>query len=236
MRSRTFPALIVAFVLALAFSTVGCQKAEQKPETNDEPKTTEKTSDTSAKKELDGLFSKAKQVEGISAEYVVTTKQGGVSSKIWLMGSRVKTETDIGGKRMVALVDGDGGIYTYYPDEKIGTKLTSKAQVNLAETPLEAVEDLDTGGMKFEKDEVVDGVATKVFGFVAVGMQAKIWVREDIGLPVKIESIAKDGTTTVIEYKNVEIGPIADDVFTVPSDIQITDVSVPQDKPQELPR
>ena len=44
-------------------------------------------------------------------------------------------------------------------------------------------------------------------------------------IPLRIESIS-GGVPTVLEYKNLQIGPIVDDVFTLPQGVEIMEMDM----------
>jgi outer membrane lipoprotein-sorting protein len=55
--------------------------------------------------------------------------------------------------------------------------------------------------------------------------QTKMWVREDYGLPVRVEVTALDGQKTVIEYKNLKVGAVPAENFQLPAGVPVTDMS-----------
>jgi outer membrane lipoprotein-sorting protein len=56
------------------------------------------------------------------------------------------------------------------------------------------------------------------------GTVSKMWLMEDQGMPVKMEAESAEGKI-VIEYKNYNIGKQADDLFQLPTDAQVMDMS-----------
>jgi len=49
----------------------------------------------------------------------------------------------------------------------------------------------------------------------------KMWLRKDIGMPVRVEQTTSEGPI-VIEYKNYQIGPQDDSLFEIPAGVDIT--------------
>ncbi len=53
----------------------------------------------------------------------------------------------------------------------------------------------------------------------------KMWVSEEYGIPLRVET-PEEGSQTIIEYKNLKVGPIAEDVFEIPQGVQIIDMDL----------
>ncbi|MBC7325977.1 MAG: hypothetical protein H5T99_11820 [Moorella sp. (in: Bacteria)] len=53
----------------------------------------------------------------------------------------------------------------------------------------------------------------------------RMWVREDYGLPVRVEVTSAAGGKTVMEYKNLRVGPLPPDTFKLPTGVEVTDIN-----------
>lgn len=73
---------------------------------------------------------------------------------------------------------------------------------------------------------VYDGARCRVISIESADGKdkTKMWVREDYGIPVRVETSASDGTKTVMEYKNLKIGKQPADTFELPAGVVITDM------------
>lgn len=73
-----------------------------------------------------------------------------------------------------------------------------------------------------EKRTVYDGVVCRVWQLRGQdGSETKMWVREDYGIPVRVEITAPDGMNMVMEYKNMKISPIPAETFQLPAGLRL---------------
>lgn len=221
--------LLLLLVLAL-ISLAGCggNKENSSQPAGGQPVAQSPTQQAAADSVM-GLFAKGKQVEGMSYDFIITTKEMVVNSKVWLEGEKVKTESVVEGQTIVSVVDGNT-FYTYFPQENRAMKVTSD-QLNeqKTETPEDYTEDVETNPDKYKIVEttVYDGVECKVVEVTSANgkEQSKMWVRQDYGIPIRIESTDPNGDKTVIEFKNLKIGKQPAGTFQLPAGVEVTDAS-----------
>lgn len=174
------------------------------------------------------LFSKGKQIEGMSYDYVFTMPQETISGKMWIQGKSMKTEGTANGQKVVTIINGDTNIfYTYYPDQNTAMKLSSEGQAQETKTPTDYTNDVDPNVVKFIETTVYDGAKCKVYVMQnqATKEQVKMWVREDCGIPVRVETTLQDGTKMTMEYKNLTIGKLPPETFELPAGVKVTDMN-----------
>lgn len=229
MKRKFFYSLLLVLVLAL-LSFAGCGGSK---ENSSQPAGGQTASKGSAQEAADdsvkGLFAKGEQIEGMSYDFIITTKEAAVNSKVWMDGEKVKTETVLEGQTIVSIVDGNT-FYTYFPDEGRAMKMTSdQLSGEKTETPTDYTEDVETNPDKYKVVEttVYDGVECKVVIVTSADgkEQSKMWVRKDYGIPIRIESTDPNGDKTVIEFKNLKVGKQSADTFQLPAGVEVTDAS-----------
>jgi len=54
--------------------------------------------------------------------------------------------------------------------------------------------------------------------------ECKMWVREDYGIPIRVEADSQEGKA-VMEYKNLQIGPQPAEKFQLPAGVQVMDMT-----------
>jgi outer membrane lipoprotein-sorting protein len=219
--------ILVVFLVSTILAGCGTSKTT----------TTETTKDTS-QETLSELFTKGQKVEGLSYEYVLTINGTQASNgKISIQENKMRMETTVEGKTMITIADGQSYL-GYYPDQKIAYKITVD-QTKQAKTPEEYAKEASAETDKFKTLEttVYDGVKCRVISLAGTNgqEQMKMWIREDYGIPVRVETTAADGNKTVIEYKNLKIGKLPDDTFKLPADVQVTDMNDITKQLQQLP-
>ena len=216
-------------LVVLSLSLVGC--GGDKKETDIQPAGSQQSSNdiTQSMKEVSiaDLMAKSKKVEGMSYEFVLTAKDSSMNGKSWIGGSKVKTEALTEGQKMITIFDGDT-IYTYNPDQNIAYKL-SPDKSKKTETPMDYTEDLDSelDKIKILETAVYEGVKCKVVEVMSADgkEQMKMWLREDYGIPMRVESTESDGSKMIMEYKNLKVGPQPEETFKLPDGVQITDIN-----------
>ncbi|MDF9407879.1 hypothetical protein L7E55_05815 [Pelotomaculum isophthalicicum JI] len=98
-----------------------------------------------------------------------------------------------------------------------------------SENPFDYGKDIDTSPDKYKVLEttVYDGIKCKVIA--ATGADGKdnlkMWVREDYGIPIRLETTGADGSKTVIEYKNMTVEKQPANTFRLPAGVTVTDMS-----------
>ncbi len=219
--------LIVAIVLSgLGLTGCGSKSAQEQP-----------TSVKSAKEEsVADLLSKGKQIESMTYDFIITAKDSVINGKVWMQGKKIKTEGVVEGQKSITFYDGETNtIITYIPDQDTAIKLTADKSKKPTKTPGDYSGEYDATKMKVLETTVYDGVKCKVLEVADQGSKSivKMWVREDNGVPVKIETNEPDVGKFVIEYKNMNFGPIPADVFQLPAGIKVTDMNeIMKDLPQ----
>ena len=173
------------------------------------------------------LLGKGKKVEGMSYDYVLTSGETKMLGKVWMENSKIKTETEIEGHKMITFFDSNV-FYTYDPVENVAIKISSEKGKKV-DTPLDYSRDIDSVPDRLkvlEKNTQYEGVdCTLVTTTSPDGKeQSKIWLRRDYGVPVRVELSGADGVKTVMEYKNMKIGPQSPGIFKLPEGAMVTDM------------
>jgi outer membrane lipoprotein-sorting protein len=185
--------------------------------------------EVSAKEEVMNLLSKGKTVNGISYEFVTTT--GGVQSrgKVWMQNDKVRMETILQGQQMILLYDGET-IFQYMPHANIALKIVAKELQGQTPkkplTPTGLVANMDKETLQIVETNVYEGQRCRIISFLHKDNKErmKIWISEEYGIPIKVESMGAEGKPAVSEFKNIKPGPLSLDIFKLPAGVQIQDV------------
>lgn len=223
-------ALLVMGMIAAGLT--GCGSKEQQA-TNAPATTDTKVVEKSGGSDLSTIMKSASQVKGMSFEMVstMTGKNGSMTSngKLYMSNGKVRMEMETAGMKMITISKTPGEVYMYNPTEKTAMKITTPQQS--AELPNEwAKADGDISGLKVMGEEKKDGFDCLVVT-TTTGDNAKMWIRKDIGMPVRTEMTTTDGNV-VVEYKNYNIGAQPDNLFEIPADTQITTMPNMSNLPQ----
>lgn len=219
--------VIMAFLVAGPTGCGGKKKAEERPADRQDLRSEE----TQAGREESNaaILAKSKNIKGMSYEYILTgLPTGRQTGKVWMYGKKMKTEGTQGGQKIITIIDGDTNtVYTYYPGQNKAVKLTTGELGPDAQAPTDYTRDANPDELKvISKKATYDGAVCRVWQLKRQdGSETKMWVREDCGIPVRVEITAPDGMNMVMEYKNIKIGPVPAETFKLPGGVQVTDLT-----------
>jgi len=222
---KTVSVLLSMLLIIALFSLAGCSKDKtNEPAASDQPKTSDKASSSDAS-ELEKLFKSASKVTGVSYDMVSTVKtpQGTMNTqgKYIVSGKKLHLEMETQGMKSIVLYNGSGDTYMYTPSTNIAIK-TPMPKEKPADQWAESPEDL--ANFKIVGHEKIDGFDCVVVTTSVNEGTMKLWLREDIGMPVRMES-GDDTNKMVIEYKNFQVGAQPDSLFELPAGAQVMDMS-----------
>jgi outer membrane lipoprotein-sorting protein len=186
---------------------------------------------TAKTESISDIFAKSQKIDGLSYDYTITASDMVLNGKVWMMGKKMKTESVMDGQKIISYIDGDtNSAIIYYPDRNEATKVSAgqaEEQDAGSKTPLDYTSGIDQTTIKELETVDYDGVKCRVVEITAKDGKevTKMWIREDHGIPMRIESTNQTGQKFLMEYKNMKVGSLSDDVFKLPSGIKITDMS-----------
>lgn len=219
--------LILLLTLSLSF-IAGC--SSQPKETTAPPAKTDSGAQKTAddKEAVKSLFSKGKEVKEMCYEMHITASGLTVESKTWFKGQKMKTDTLVNGQRAVSIFDmAKGELISYLPEKNMATKMKiDEYQGKDNITPLDYLEELEKSEFQILGTETVNGMECKVISVSDKLGKAKMWISVDYGIVVKMEEEV-DGKKTVVEFKNIKIGPgsVPDDTFNLPQGVKVMDIN-----------
>ena len=207
------------------------QTPEQTPADTQGPSSSDKAGN-SGDGEVTALLAKSKEIKEISFEYeIIEGKERAASGGAWVKGSRVKNEITVDGQTMASIYDtAKGEAYMYVKGEKTATLSELTPEITgFFQTPTNFYDDVDVSMVKIVDTETYDGHKCKVMSIVdETGWEeSKMWVSVEYGIPLRIETDDAAGLL-VLEYKNIKVGSVPDDVFQLPKGVEILDMRTPK--------
>lgn len=161
-------------------------------------------------------------------DMVITADGKPIVMRRFYDGARIRTEFAAEGSDMILIELGDAKGTTYFlmPEEKKGFKQSRQAQEETAgklekepaqpEPAVEAkIEDLG--------EEAVGGVPARKFKITYPDGTVLGWFEKADGAPLRMEG-AVSGGSTVIEWKNRQVGEQPAELFRVPKGYDVTDM------------
>jgi outer membrane lipoprotein-sorting protein len=227
---------IAACIIVLSLALLaGCATSEKPPASStptspqtEEPTTppssppTEESEPAQASEEtLDDILVRASGIESVKFDMVITsTGTATMTSKVWLKGQNMKTETTMEGQTVINIINHETRtMYMYMPDQNMAFAMTyDQAQ----ESPIDETQAISQYHPQITGTETIDGKVCLVVEYSVQGTSTKMWIWQEYGFPLKVVTETDQGTTT-IEYKNIEFTDIPDSEFQLPPGVEIMD-------------
>lgn len=186
-------------------------------------KTPTATATSTSGKTLGDVLGTGKSIGDVKYDQVMTasgqTQQ--ITMQIYMkdawLSDKMKFRYEIseGGQTMIYLIDlATRTYYWYLPQEKIAYKM------DMGQAPENPVENAEQIIPVKVGTETVDGKLCDVYQWTFEGSSMKQWIWKEKSFPIRAEATTSSGTT-VIEYKNIVFGPLADSLFQLPAGVQI---------------
>lgn len=213
---------VICFVVA-SLGLVGCGGGKQ-----DAAPSAKQDAPPAKQETLGELFTRGKNLPGMSYDFVMTAEGMNMTGTVWLSGKKMKSEMIADNSKMVTLVDGDANVaYTYNPEQGVAFKIPLDNNLKTADTPDHFTKDVDAAKVKVLESTTYDGVKCKVLLTQENDgkSQTKLWVREDYGIPLRVEVIEANGNKNmVMEYKNLKVGAQPATAFQMPEGVEVMDM------------
>lgn len=209
--------ICVIMLLIVSLGLVGCG----------EKKGTTETSQQTKQESLGDLLAKGRNLPGLTYDFAMSGQGMEMQGKMWVAGQKMKTEMAIQGQKMITIIDGANNVtYNYMPDQNMAMKIAFEPD-KATKAPDQFSKELDVTKTKILETVTYDGVKCKVVEMQGPDgkTQTKMWIREDYGLPARVEIADAEGKKMVIEYKNLKVGQISPETFVLPQGVAITDMS-----------
>lgn len=221
MNRRALLCIIIALIL-FCFGLSGCGGSSRQAE---QPVKQAQVREDS----IADLLVKREKITAFSYDYVMTNSEGSITGKLWVDGSKMRSESLMANQKTIAIVDGQA-MYVYIPDQKQAMKMPYDKN-KPANTPGTYTEPIDATKLKLLETVNYDGSPCKVVSAKTEDKQeTKIWLRVSDGFLMKVEFVGDDGDKIVMEYKNVKVGPVPAELFRLPAGVQIMDMADLQSK------
>ncbi len=211
MRRYIAPLIFVVFLLALG---VGCGSSEDK-------QPAENGADNAAT-ELQDLLERALAVEGLHYQLVMTAPDGELTGEIWQQGEQMRSDFVVEGQEIVNIINAtQNEAFMYMPAENMAIRMPlEKVDLYGSQTPGEYVEEIDPEIVQSVETVQLDGITCKLVTYRTAEEEVKLWLHAEYGLPLRAE-VTTAGEKVLMEYKNLEIGPVAAEVFQLPAGVQV---------------
>jgi outer membrane lipoprotein-sorting protein len=217
--------LVILFVILLSIALAGCggSAPEESPEDQEDDPSASEEEEVSAEE----LLAKGMSVEGFSYDYVLTMPNGEeITHKMWVKGDNMRSEMEnpAGGEPILSIMNMDEGfMYVYHPEVNYAVQMPLDQSDMDTTSPQDYIIESDADTMLFTKRETFDGKECLVYETDYEGGKDKMWIWEEGGMPLRIETTS-GSDTVVVEFLNFTIGNVEDAMFQLPPGAEIMDV------------
>jgi outer membrane lipoprotein-sorting protein len=179
---------------------------------------------TETNNSLINILGMGKDINSIKFDITMTvTGQPPITMTVWQKQQKMREDMTMQGITVSILYDIPSNVmYTYLRDQNMATK-TALDMNMIPNSPIENASDILDYSPNITGTETIDGKVCKVIEYNEAGISSvKMWLWEEKGLPLKME-VTADGTTTTIEYNNIDLTDIPDSIFEIPEGVIITE-------------
>ena len=213
--------MTLAVIVSVLFVLAGCGGS-------DKTSTSSSNQSTAKQESAADLLAKGKNLPGLTYDYVMKVKEGPtMTGKVWLSGKKMKTESTMENQKIITFLDGEANvIYNYMPSQAKIMKIPFDP-TKAAKTPEQYSQETDAAKVKILETVNYDGVSCKVVlrEEKSGQSQVKMWVREDYGIPAKVEVMEAGVLQMTAEYKNIKVGSVPPETFALPQGVPVIDMS-----------
>ena len=147
--------------------------------------------------------------------------EGTFTTRTWLKGKKMKTETTSEGETVINIIDLDAQTsITYMPEQGLAIEFDF---ADAPEPATETTEDIEQYDPTIIGIEVIDGHECTVIEYTVEGSSIKMWIEKAHGFPIRIETTTSEGTM-IMEYKNIDFSAISDNEFELPEGVEIMEL------------
>lgn len=149
----------------------------------------------------------------------VVTRAGGMTmtGKIYVKGSKIRNEMNMGPQSSASIVDMDSQtVITIIPMQRMYMEMTAQPDVTKMHQPLESL--TGTGSSRLLGTETVNGYRCDKYIVTPQDRSqgsATYWISKKLGYPIKIVGQGPQGDFST-EYKNIREGGVSDSLFRPP--------------------
>lgn len=217
--------LVILVLIMLSIALTGCVGAA--PEENAEDQTDDPSASEEDEVSADELLAKGMSVEGFSYDYVLTMPDGDeITHKMWVKEGNMRSEMEnpAGGEPILSIINKDEGfVYVYHPEVNYAVQMPLDQADMDTTSPQDYLSGSDPDSMLFTGRETFDGKECLVYGTDYEGGKGKMWIWEEAGMPLRIETTS-GSDTVVVGFLNFTIGNVDDAMFQLPPGAEIMEM------------
>ncbi len=206
------------------------EELDEEEEPGDEDENGDQEQETGEDRDLESIFGAMDYPSNFSYEMTMESENmESFTTRLWIMDELFRSEGEWEGQTFISIQDGE---YYYMLDPDAMTAMRFPAD---QETPMEEdgadepradefmIEE-DWDRLTYHEDEEINGVATYVVSDSYDEVELRMWIHQEYGIPMRIESTGPDPEDNyVMEVSNLQVGEVTEEDFEIPEDYEVMD-------------
>lgn len=162
---------------------------------------------------LSNLLGLTADIESVRFSVTLETPVGPpVDTTIWIKGNKMRTDATLPGLgETISIIDFDAQTMSTV----MGGQTLTVDIAMAPQSPITAAQSLADYAPTIVGTETIDEKVCTVVEYTMEEVTAKMWLWEEHGFPVKIETTTAEGTVT-IQYTDIDFSSIDDSIFELP--------------------
>jgi outer membrane lipoprotein-sorting protein len=182
--------------------------------------TTTTTHNPTTTSSLSDVFAPSANIKSMKYDMLISGQGVSMTGTIWWEADKMRMEQTTQGMASITFIDGISKTMTVYmPAQNMAVKAPYDS-AQMSQSPVEQSNSIANSNGRVTGTATVDGKLCSVVEYTGTEGSVKVWVWKDKGIPLRIETTASSGKTTV-EYKNFDFSDIPDSMFVLPAGIPV---------------
>lgn len=162
---------------------------------------------------LSNLLGLTADIESVRFNVTLETPVGPpVDTTIWIKGNKMRTDATLPGfGETISIIDFDAQTMSTV----MGGQTLTVDIAMAPQSPIAAAQSLADYAPTIVGTETIDGKVCTVVEYTMEEVTAKMWLWDERGFPVKVETTTAEGTVT-IQYTDIDFSSIDDSIFELP--------------------
>ena len=181
-------------------------------------------------RDLESIFGSMDYPVNFSYEMTMESEaMDSFTTRLWIMDDMFRSEGEWEGQTFISIQD-DEYYYMLDPDTMTAMRFPSDQEPPMEEDAEdepradEFMIEEDWDRLTYHEDEEINGVATYVVSDRYDEVELRMWIHQEHGIPMRIESTGPDPDDNyVMEVSNLKVGEVTEEDFEIPDDYEIVD-------------
>ncbi len=172
--------------------------------------------------DLETVLARAADIQSVKYEVEIASPEATTEMQFAMKGDRMRSEMTYEGHQAIMFIDKAAQtFYNYLPDQNMAFSLDATlVEEVLGNALTEQAHGLMNLNPVVVGQERIDNKDCLVVEYDIDGLESRMWIWEEHGLPIRVDSFGPHGTVRA-SVRNIEFVDLPDSLFELPSGVQI---------------